>query len=118
MMKRLLIMTVLLFGASVAFSQHNVPDKENEAAPKTALLQAQNDYRKAVKEKNSPLLIQSLIRQIKYQALIDMDSIPPHVTRFGRIHRERPEYRGKKYSSFIDCRTLSDVLPKSKSQAI
>ena len=77
MMKRLLIMTVLLFGASVAFSQHNVSDKENEAAPKTALLQAQNDYRKAVKEKNSPLLIQSLIRQIKYQALIDMDSIPP-----------------------------------------
>lgn len=77
MIKRLLIMTVLLFGASVAFGQHQVSDKEAEAAPKTALLQAQNDYRKAVKEKNSPLLIQSLIRQIKYQALIDMDSIPP-----------------------------------------
>lgn len=77
MIKRLLIMTVLLFGANVAFGQHQVSDKEAEAAPKTALLQAKNDYRKAVKEKNSPLLIQSLIRQIKYQALIDMDSIPP-----------------------------------------
>ena len=77
MIKRLLIITVLLFGVHVAFSQQNLSDKENEAAPKTALLQAQKDYRQAVKEKNSPLLIQSLIRQIKYQALIDMDSIPP-----------------------------------------
>lgn len=77
MMKRLLIITVLLFGILVAFGQKNVSDKENEAAPKTALIEAQKDYRKAVKEKNSPLLIQSLIRQIKYQSLIDMDSIPP-----------------------------------------
>lgn len=29
------------------------------------------------KRKKSPLLIQSLIRQVKYQSLIDMDSIPP-----------------------------------------
>ena len=77
MMKRLLIITVLLFGALIAFGQRDVSDKENEAAPKTALIEAQKDYQKAVKEKNSPLLIQSLIRQIKYQSLIDMDSIPP-----------------------------------------
>lgn len=77
MMKRLLIITALLFGALVAFGQKNVSDKENEAAPKTALIEAQKDYQKAVKEKNSPLLIQSLIRQIKYQALIDADSVPP-----------------------------------------
>ena len=77
MMKRLLIITVLLFGALVAFGQRDVSDKENEAAPKTALIEAQKDYQKAIKEKNSPLLIQSLIRQIKYQSLIDMDSIPP-----------------------------------------
>lgn len=77
MMKRLLIISVLLFGVHVAFSQRHVSDEKNEAAPKTALLQAQKDYQKAIKEKNSPLLIQSLIRQIKYQALIDMDSIPP-----------------------------------------
>lgn len=77
MMKRLLIITVLLFGALVAFGQRDVSDKENEAAPKTALIEAQKDYQKAIKEKNSLLLIQSLIRQIKYQSLIDMDSIPP-----------------------------------------
>ncbi len=77
MMKRLLIATVLLFSILVAFGQKNVSDKENEAAPKTALIEAQKDYQKAIKEKNSPLLIQSLIRQIKYQSLIDMDSIPP-----------------------------------------
>lgn len=77
MMKRLLIISVLLFGVHVAFSQRHVSDEKNEAAPKTALFQAQKDYQKAIKEKNSPLLIQSLIRQIKYQALIDMDSIPP-----------------------------------------
>ena len=76
-MKRLLIITVLLFGALVAFGQRDVSDKENEAAPKTALIEAQKDYQKAIKEKNSLLLIQSLIRQIKYQSLIDMDSIPP-----------------------------------------
>ena len=77
MMKRLLIITVLIFGVLVAFGQKNVSDKENETAPKTALIEAQKDYQKAVKEKNSPLLIQSLIRQIKYQSLIDIDSIPP-----------------------------------------
>ena len=77
MMKRLLIITVLIFGVLAAFGQKNVSDKEKEAAPKTALIEAQKDYQKAVKEKNSPLLIQSLIRQIKYQSLIDMDSIPP-----------------------------------------
>ena len=77
MMKRLLIITVLIFGVLAAFGQKNVSDKENEAAPKTALIEAQKDYQKAIKEKNSPLLIQSLIRQIKYQSLIDMDSIPP-----------------------------------------
>lgn len=77
MMKRLLIITVLVFGVLVAFGQKNVSDKENETAPKTALIEAQKDYQKAVKEKNSPLLIQSLIRQIKYQSLIDIDSIPP-----------------------------------------
>ena len=76
-MKRLLIITVLIFGVLVAFGQKNVSDKENETAPKTALIEAQKDYQKAVKEKNSPLLIQSLIRQIKYQSLIDIDSIPP-----------------------------------------
>ena len=70
MMKRLLIITVLIFGVLVAFGQKNVSDKENETAPKTALIEAQKDYQKAVKEKNSPLLIQSLIRQIKYQSLI------------------------------------------------
>ncbi len=52
MMKRLLIITVLLFSALVAFGQRNVSDKENEAAPKTALIEAQKDYQKAVKEKN------------------------------------------------------------------
>ena len=77
MMKRLLIITVLVFGVLVAFGQKNVSDKENETAPKTALIEVQKDYQKAVKEKNSPLLIQSLIRQIKYQSLIDIDSIPP-----------------------------------------
>ena len=44
MMKRLLIITVLLFGALVAFGQRDVSDKENEAAPKTALIEAQKDY--------------------------------------------------------------------------
>ena len=76
MMKRLLIITVLLFGALIAFGQKNV-SSEKTANPKTALIEAQKDYQKAIKEKNSPLLIQSLIRQIKYQSLIDMDSIPP-----------------------------------------
>ena len=56
MMKRLLIITVLVFGILVAFGQKNVSDKENETAPKTALIEAQKDYQKAVKEKNSPLL--------------------------------------------------------------
>ena len=76
MMKRLLIITVLLFGALIAFGQKNV-SSEKTANPKTALIEAQKDYQKAVKEKNSPLLIQSLIRKINYQSLIDMDSIPP-----------------------------------------
>ena len=40
MMKRLLIITVLVFGVLVAFGQKNVSDKENETAPKTALLTA------------------------------------------------------------------------------
>lgn len=53
MMKRLLIITVLLFGALVAFGQRDVSDKENEAAPKTALIEAQKDYQKAIKEKLS-----------------------------------------------------------------
>ena len=51
MMKRLLIITVLIFGVLVAFGQKNVSDKENETAPKTALIEAQKDYQKAVKEK-------------------------------------------------------------------
>lgn len=51
MMKRLLIATVLLFSILVAFGQKNVSDKENEAAPKTALIEAQKDYQKAIKEK-------------------------------------------------------------------
>ena len=50
MMKRLLIITVLIFGVLVAFGQKNVSDKENETAPKTALIEAQKDYQKAVKE--------------------------------------------------------------------
>ena len=54
MMKRLLIITVLIFGVLAAFGQKNVSDKEKEAAPKTALIEAQKDYQKAVKEKNSP----------------------------------------------------------------
>ena len=49
MMKRLLIITVLIFGVLVAFGQKNVSDKENETAPKTALIEAQKDYQKAVK---------------------------------------------------------------------
>ena len=53
MMKRLLIITVLIFGVLVAFGQKNVSDKEKEAAPKTALIEAQKDYQKAVKEKNN-----------------------------------------------------------------
>ena len=77
MIKRFFIITVLLFGVTMAFGQSRNSDAANEAAPKTALLQAQKDYQKAVKEKNSPLLIQSLIRQIKYQSLINSDSIPP-----------------------------------------
>ena len=75
MIKRFFIITVLLFGVTMAFGQSRNSDAANEAAPKTALLQAQKDYQKAVKEKNSPLLIQSLIRQIKYQSLINSDSI-------------------------------------------
>lgn len=41
----------------------------------SALIEAQKDYQKAIKEKLS-LLIQSLIRQIKYQSLIDMTVFP------------------------------------------
>lgn len=46
MMKRLLIITVLIFGVLAAFGQKNVSDKENEAAPKTALIEAQRIIRK------------------------------------------------------------------------
>ena len=103
MIKRFFIITVLLFGVTMAFGQSRNSDAANEAAPKTALLQAQKDYQKAVKEKNSPLLIQSLIRQIKYQSLINSDSIPGFI---GRLHPKRQQHRGEKYSSFANCRTI------------
>jgi len=77
MIKKFFIITVLLFEVTLIFGQQHNSEAENEAAPKTALLQAQKDYQKAIKEKNSPLLIQSLIRKIKYQSLIDTDSLPP-----------------------------------------
>lgn len=77
MIKRFFIITILLFEVSLIFGQRHASDAENEAAPKTALLQAQKDYQKAIKENNSPLLIQSLIRKIKYQSLINTDSLPP-----------------------------------------
>ena len=51
MIKRFFIITVLLFGVTMAFGQSRNSDAANEAAPKTALLQAQKDYQKAVKEK-------------------------------------------------------------------
>ncbi len=53
------------------------PTKRTRQHRKTTLIEAQKDYQKAIKEKKLSLLIQSLIRQIKYQSLIDMDSIPP-----------------------------------------
>ena len=48
MMKRLLIITVLLFGALIAFGQKNV-SSEKTANQKTALIEAQKDYHKDVK---------------------------------------------------------------------
>ena len=101
MMKRLLIITVLIFGVLAAFGQKNVSDKEKEAAPKTALIEAQKDYQKAVKEKNSPLLIQSLIRQIKYQSLIDMDSIPPMLQNL-----EEYIFSTRYWQNFIKCTSI------------
>ena len=77
MMKKLFIITALVFSIHFVFGQKNNSDAKNEANPKTALTEAVKDYQKAIKEKNSPLLIQALIRQVKYQSLIDMDSIPP-----------------------------------------
>ena len=51
MMKRLLIITALVFGVLVAFGQKNVSDKENETAPKTALIDAHKDYSESSKRK-------------------------------------------------------------------
>lgn len=48
-------------------------DKES---PKTGLEKAVKDYREALKTNNSQLIIESLVLQVKYQALIDDEKVP------------------------------------------
>ena len=73
-MKTIRLLVAILF---VLFVTEGFGQSENaEENPRTALAEARKTYEQALKKKNSPLLIKSIILQIKYQSLIDQDSIP------------------------------------------
>lgn len=69
---RLLVAILFVLLVTNGFGQ----SEKAEENPRTALTEARKTYEQALKKKDAPLLIKSIILQIKYQSLIDQDSIP------------------------------------------
>lgn len=74
-LRNLLLISLLILTASGLFAQDKW-EKLCEESPKTALSEAEKMYSTALKEHNSPLLIQALIIKIRCKTLINAGDFP------------------------------------------